>query len=737
MGVLMSFTSTQGFAADGSSLPLRISPLTIPAPPADAVPMRWVGEGDASWLADEPTFALADPQSTFACNGWIAMSNRCLMMQFIVHEEVLINQQTGGDIWNGCCVQLGIDARGDGSGALSPETPGLQGPDDMGLTMALAKDGPHGWKGFVYPGKQDGLLPLNYSNITRDDVAKTTTYHLELPWSELETMPGVFPSIGVAVHVAHIDSPGGLVSHLRWSAGAESMPRPGIFHKLVVDLPPGKLFSASTTRNELWETGDSVDMVIAVCSASPQTLNVKMGKLRASYQIPGDQHLHRLLLQALPTANSGDTLLATVTKQGSRKTHLMESVKLVVVGDVYQQLYERLDDLLLTSPHPLFSRHLRSVKSLIAAEWARASLYCANNPRAAHETLGYFQEILNGFHHDAADWLTYLEGRRCLLMAYLSPRDGTVEYYQLSLPRQWDAALAYPLLVELHGAGNPHSLSGPATQLGMGNKPADLHGYTAGMSYGQKVGAGYTILPYGRGNSGYRDIGETDIWEAIADVSKAFSIDANRRYLYGFSMGGGGTWALGMRTPDYWAGLAILSGGGGAQRDAATEIARNVSCLPVWLWSGEDDRALAGVQFMRTEIEKYGGHPIFSSSPGIGHNYLDDKQVEFVTWLLQQTRKRPDQFTYVCDRDEHRGCWGITMQRNPEVSGVPRFTCAIAGNSVTIESTGTKGLNVELGENGLGLSGEVTVIWNGMEAYTGEPTQVRLGDGAGSGRVRF
>ena len=42
-------------------------------------------------------------------------------------------------------------------------------------------------------------------------------------------------------------------------------------------------------------------------------------------------------------------------------------------------------------------------------------------------------------------------------------------------------------------------------------------------------------------------------------VRKEFTIDDKRIYLIGHSMGGGGTWHLGTKFPDIWAGLAPIA----------------------------------------------------------------------------------------------------------------------------------------------------------------------------------
>ena len=103
--------------------------------------------------------------------------------------------------------------------------------------------------------------------------------------------------------------------------------------------------------------------------------------------------------------------------------------------------------------------------------------------------------------------------------------------------------------MNLHGAG-----------------PASPLHYVAVISQGVIPGflaqAGYYVMPYGRGNSSYRDIGEIDVLESYDDMHRTFKIDPDRRYLYGFSMGGSGTWRIARRTPDRWAAVAPCGAGG-------------------------------------------------------------------------------------------------------------------------------------------------------------------------------
>lgn len=69
------------------------------------------------------------------------------------------------------------------------------------------------------------------------------------------------------------------------------------------------------------------------------------------------------------------------------------------------------------------------------------------------------------------------------------------------------------------------------------------------------------------------------------------------------------------------------------------------------------------------------------------------------------------------------------MKRDLAVSPLPEFACAIAGNTVSIQSKGTAGLEVKLGADGLGLSGPTVVNWNGAKAYAGPASVIELGEG--------
>ena len=207
-------------------------------------------------------------------------------------------------------------------------------------------------------------------------------------------------------------------------------------------------------------------------------------------------------------------------------------------------LGDRLDQLAATAESPLFRRHLISVNAIVHSESARAMLYASTAPKVVEETLGYLRRLIKAYNGDAAQWSTYLEGRRALVLARLSARDGTLQFYCVHLPAAWDTDTSYPLLLNLHGAGPTHPLFYVAV-VGQGIPPHSLER------------TGYHVMPFGRGNASYRDIGEVDVLETFDDVHRTFKIDDDHCYLYGFSMGGSGTCGFPGELADRWAAIAI------------------------------------------------------------------------------------------------------------------------------------------------------------------------------------
>lgn len=131
---------------------------------------------------------------------------------------------------------------------------------------------------------------------------------------------------------------------------------------------------------------------------------------------------------------------------------------------------------------------------------------------------------------------------------------------QLFLPDGFDAAKEgpVPLVVHLHGGGGRGTLRQSESELArrrwIGIAPDGREWRLAGKGCEWETSAAYVDSPD-------PDVGpgEQDILDAIRWVQANYPIDPDRVYLFGFSMGGRGTWGIGLRNPDLFAAIAPMA----------------------------------------------------------------------------------------------------------------------------------------------------------------------------------
>lgn len=139
-----------------------------------------------------------------------------------------------------------------------------------------------------------------------------------------------------------------------------------------------------------------------------------------------------------------------------------------------------------------------------------------------------------------------------------------------------------------------------------------------------------------------REYSWTDIMDeliALYDhISDSYSVDKNRLYITGLSMGGSGTWALIEKYPEKFAAAAPICGSGGNKRIAR----RRLKNLPIWVFHGAKDDviSLSHSEEMVDAIKEGGNKNIkFTVYPEAGHDswtetYNNPKLYE---WFLEHT----------------------------------------------------------------------------------------------------
>ncbi len=265
--------------------------------------------------------------------------------------------------------------------------------------------------------------------------------------------------------------------------------------------------------------------------------------------------------------------------------------------------------------------------------------------------------------------------------AYRSQVDGTAQPYTVSIPASYDPAKPMPLYLYLHGrstpGGNPANPDLAWGQVGGADRenPPRGGGATRAVDY-------IRVNAFGRGNNSFRWAGETDVFEVIASVSKRYNIDYNRILLAGFSMGGAGSWQIGLHNSDLFCGLEIDAGviGNRLNLDGLSpaekavnatygiliDHALNVFNIPLVGYAGENDAQLASSTSIREQliregytIEKTGQYrytgkdinALFLANPGQGHSHATGdtaKQIdEFAAANFTRGRVVPDHIRYV------------------------------------------------------------------------------------------
>jgi pimeloyl-ACP methyl ester carboxylesterase len=212
-------------------------------------------------------------------------------------------------------------------------------------------------------------------------------------------------------------------------------------------------------------------------------------------------------------------------------------------------------------------------------------------------------------------------------LSFFSNVDETDQPYAVYIPKNFDESKKYPLVVFLHGAMSNHRL-GLRRAFGQGNiqgtdfiKPGNIpvqNDLEVTRFFPELKDVDYIVAaPYARGTAGYQGIPEQDVYDMLADLKNRFSIDEDRVYLTGLSMGGGGTIWLGLTRPDIWAAIAPCCP---APPESASELSGNALNLPVHLFVGDKDFLYQTVQDWKKRFTGNSALLDYVEYPGIGHN---------------------------------------------------------------------------------------------------------------------
>ena len=218
--------------------------------------------------------------------------------------------------------------------------------------------------------------------------------------------------------------------------------------------------------------------------------------------------------------------------------------------------------------------------------------------------------------------------------------------YQMYVPTTYDGSTAYPLMVLLHGLGsNP---GGVIRYQGLTDL-AEERGYIVAAPMGYNSRGWYGSRGTGRASNrgddandpaNLGDLSELDVMNVLAMTLEGYNIDRDRIYLAGHSMGGGGTWHLGIKYPDIWAGLGPVAPAIYTSPDALSAITH----IPVIIIQGDEDR-LVNVDIARrwvAQMQELGMTHQYVEIPGGDHSRIiarDPDNVKAIFDFFDQQRK--------------------------------------------------------------------------------------------------
>lgn len=322
-------------------------------------------------------------------------------------------------------------------------------------------------------------------------------------------------------------------------------------------------------------------------------------------------------------------------------------------------------------------------------------------------------------------------------LAYTDPNDGSVQFCRAYLPAEYSSQQRWPVIMMLHGY-NPANPEYP------GWWSVDMRH----VMLADRKNVIY-IEPHGRGNAQYVGIGEQDVLRCLAEAKRTFSVDEDRVYLAGESMGGQGTWWVATRHPDLFAAAAPIFGGWDfrvtsvsgpsmeseptnsrdaflLERISSFVSAENLLNLPMYVVHGDSDQTVS-VENSRHAVkmlQRWGYDIRYHEMPGWGHEDLEQQEA-LADWFLTHRRNpAPEHVRLRAAELGGAAAYWVKVERFEQPMQIIRVDAQVLEPGVVrFDTTNVASATLALPPALRGDAGSIKVIWNG------KPQQVALVDG--------
>jgi len=224
------------------------------------------------------------------------------------------------------------------------------------------------------------------------------------------------------------------------------------------------------------------------------------------------------------------------------------------------------------------------------------------------------------------------------------PLEGAGIPCRLMKPIHFDKAQKYPVILSLHGGGGKGS-----------DNRKQLKNWNQQLAEVQrrKDFPCYVVAPQAPG------LWNAEHLEKIQALIKVLpSVDMDRVYILGHSMGGHGSYIFIQLDPDYFA-AAAPSAGSGLKSTEGFITAAKIKDVPIWAFHGNQDGVCPIDKDLELfdELKKLGGNMKLTTWAGGKHGVSDlfipgdtsgttqcsgercDQEPDFMTWLFKQKRR--------------------------------------------------------------------------------------------------
>jgi len=313
--------------------------------------------------------------------------------------------------------------------------------------------------------------------------------------------------------------------------------------------------------------------------------------------------------------------------------------------------------------------------------------------------------------------------------AYISAVDGSAEPYFLYVPTSYDEKVSYPLIVFLHGY---------YSTLNVGNWFDLMYSPTL-QDVCEREGA-ILLMPYGRSNTEFMGIGESDVLQAMDYVRDEYNVDPRRIILSGASMGGSGAYTIACHYPDLFAGVMAITGRVDYYKwmeiakeslprfkqvqvdtDYARELLPNLAHVPLLIFHGEHDQTLdiGQSRLMRDLLQNMGYQCEYVELEGLGHQATWTTSFRHPKFMeLLKTARKPEPVTRVTFRTftlKYPSAYWVTIDEIEQWGSVATVNASVVGdNEINIETENISALTLGPGIPKLSDLRKVRVKVNGQ-----------------------